>query len=226
MTRRVGIVRFPGTTAESEAVEAVRTLGAEAVILWHADPVIDGVDALVLPGGAAHGDALRPGAIAARAPIMDAVRRFADAGGPVLGVGNGFQILTEAGLLPGAFLPNRDGRFLATTVTVRVETANSPITAGIEPGTLLSIPIAHGVGRHHVDPDERADLEADDRILLRYVDNPNGSVADIAGVLGPTRNVAGVMVRPERAISPLLGSDDGLRLLSPLLGPASVASAP
>jgi phosphoribosylformylglycinamidine synthase len=224
MTARVGVVMFPGTNCEHDAVLAARRLGASADLVWHGDTSVAGYDALVLPGGFAHGDYLRPGAIARFSPVMEAVGRFAAEGGPVVGICNGFQVLTEAGLLPGALQKNRGLRFLCTTVTVRVASSDSVLTAGVTVGTELSIPINHFEGNYTCDRDTLAVLRDEDRIVLRYVDNPNGSVDDIAGVCNGARNVVGLMPHPERASDPLLGSVDGTVLLTALLGSAEPAA--
>ncbi len=220
MAPRVGVVTFPGSNCEHDVVAALGRLGAAADLLWHGDTSAEGFDALVLPGGFAHGDYLRPGAIARFSPIMDAVGRFAESGGPVVGICNGFQVLTEAGLLPGALQKNRGLRFLCTTVGVRVETDDSAMTEGLAVGTELQIPINHFEGNYTCDAETLAVLRAEDRVVLRYVDNPNGSVDDIAGVCNVGRNVVGLMPHPERASDPLLGSTDGLPLLEALLGTA------
>jgi phosphoribosylformylglycinamidine synthase subunit PurQ / glutaminase len=218
MSVRVGVVMFPGTNCEHDAVLAVRRLGASASLVWHGDTTVAGYDALVLPGGFAHGDYLRPGAIARFSPVMEAVGRFAAEGGPVVGICNGFQVLTEAGLLPGALQKNRGLRFLCTTVTVRVESSASVLTTGVPVGTELAIPINHFEGNYTCNRDTLALLRDEDRVVLRYVDNPNGSIDDIAGVCNGARNVVGLMPHPERASDPLLGSTDGTVLLHSLLG--------
>ncbi|MGO8869800.1 MAG: phosphoribosylformylglycinamidine synthase subunit PurQ [Acidimicrobiales bacterium] len=217
MATRVGVVLFPGTNCEHDAVQAVRRLGGSADLVWHGDTSVGGYDALILPGGFAHGDYLRPGAIARFSPVMEAVGRFAADGGPVVGICNGFQVLTEAGLLPGALQKNRGLRFLCTTVTVRVETSDSVLTAGVPIGTQLRIPINHFEGNYTCDDRTLAVLRDEDRIVLRYVDNPNGSLDDIAGVCNEHHNVVGLMPHPERASDPLLGSADGSLLLEALL---------
>ncbi len=222
MAPRLGVVMFPGTNCEHDAVLAVERLGAEADLVWHGDTSVAGYDALILPGGFAHGDYLRPGAIARFSPVMGAVGRFAAGGGPVVGICNGFQVLTEAGLLPGALQKNRGLRFLCTTVSVRVESAESVLTAGLAVGTELRIPINHFEGNYTCDAATLARLTGEDRIILRYVDNPNGSVDDIAGVCNEARNVVGLMPHPERAADPLLGSSDGSVLLGALLASASL----
>jgi phosphoribosylformylglycinamidine synthase len=193
MSTRVGVVIFPGTNCEHDAVLAVERLGALADLVWHGDTTVGGYDALVLPGGFAHGDYLRPGAIARFSPVMEAVGRFAADGGPVVGICNGFQVLTEAGLLPGALQKNRGLRFLCTDVTLRVESSASVLTAGVPVGTELVIPINHFEGNYTCDGETLARLRDEDRVVLRYVDNPNGSVDGIAGVCNEARNVVGLM---------------------------------
>ena len=217
MTARVGVVVFPGSNCELDAAEAVRDLGGDAELLWHGDPSLGGVDAVVLPGGFAHGDYLRCGAIARFSPVMDAVREFAAAGGPVVGICNGFQVLTEAGLLPGALQKNRGLKFLCTDVDLRVESSSSSLTNAAAVGDVLRIPINHFEGNYTVDVETLARLRDEDRIVLRYVENPNGSIDDIAGVCNEGRNVVGLMPHPERACHPLLGSADGVVLLRSLL---------
>jgi phosphoribosylformylglycinamidine synthase I len=217
----VGVVVFPGSNCEHDVVEAVRALGAEAGLLWHGDVSLGGVDAVVLPGGFAHGDYLRPGALARFSPIMSAVTEFAADGGPVVGICNGFQILTEAGLLPGALQKNAGARFLCTTTAVRLESTESALTCAGTAGDVLRLPINHFEGNYTCSGEVLAELRAEDRVVLRYVRNPNGSVDDIAGVCSAGRNVVGLMPHPERASDPLLGSDDGRRLLSSLLAAAS-----
>jgi phosphoribosylformylglycinamidine synthase len=217
MAARVGVVTFPGSNCELDVVEAIHSLGGSAELLWHADRSLGGVDAVVLPGGFAHGDYLRPGAIARFSPIMEAVREHAAAGGPVVGICNGFQVLTETGLLPGALQKNRGLKFLCTTVQLRVETTDSPLTSEAQVGDVLSIPINHFEGSYTCDDETLAALRADDRVVLRYVDNPNGSVDDIAGVCNEGRNVVGLMPHPERACHELLGSTDGVVLLRSVL---------
>lgn len=224
MAPRVGVVLFPGSNCEQDVVEAVRLLGGDAEILWHGDGTVNGVDAVVVPGGFAHGDYLRPGAIARFSPVMDAVVAFAESGGPVVGICNGFQVLTEAGLLPGALQKNRGLKFLCTTVELRVDSTRSVLTSAATDGALLRVPINHFEGNYTCSPETLAELQGDDRVVLRYVDNPNGSVDDIAGITNAGRNVVGLMPHPERAISPLLGSDDGVPLLSSLVHAAASAS--
>jgi phosphoribosylformylglycinamidine synthase I len=222
VTTRVGVVLFPGSNCEQDAVEAFAGLGAEAEVLWHGDATVNGVDAVVVPGGFAHGDYLRPGAIARFSPVMSAVQDFAAAGGPVVGICNGFQVLTEAGLLPGALQKNRGLKFICAMVDVRVESTRSILTSESVAGSVLRIPINHFEGNYTCSPETLAELQGDDRVVLRYVDNPNGSVDDIAGICSAGRNVVGLMPHPERASDALLGSADGLGLLSSLLQAASV----
>ncbi len=221
----VGVVLFPGSNCEQDAIEAIRSLGGDAEVLWHGDATVGSVDAVIVPGGFAHGDALRPGAIARFSPVMAAVADFARAGGPVVGICNGFQVLTEAGLLPGALQKNRGLTFLCTTVGLRVESTDSVLTAAATVGDELQVPINHFEGNYTCSPETLAELRAEDRVVLRYVDNPNGSVDDIAGICSEGRNVVGLMPHPERAISELLGSTDGVVLLRSLLQSASAPAS-
>jgi phosphoribosylformylglycinamidine synthase I len=221
----IGVVIFPGTNCEHDAILGVERLGASADLVWHGATSVDGYDALILPGGFAHGDYLRPGAIARFSPVMEAVGRFAAAGGPVVGICNGFQVLTEAGLLPGALQKNRGLRFLCTTVGLRVESSESVLTTGVPVGTVLQIPINHFEGNYTCDDETLALLRGEDRVVFRYTDNPNGSVDDIAGLCNAERNVVGLMPHPERASDPLLGSVDGIVLLQALLRSAGATVA-
>jgi phosphoribosylformylglycinamidine synthase len=224
MAPRIGVVLFPGTNCEHDAVLALDRMGADAELVWHGASSLGHFDALVLPGGFAHGDYLRPGAIARFSPVMEAVAAYAAAGGPVVGICNGFQVLTEAGLLPGALQKNRGLRFVCATVSVRVERDDSVLTQGVPVGTELSIPINHFEGNYTCDAATLAQLHDEERVVLRYVDNPNGSIDDIAGVCNAGRNVVGLMPHPERASDPLLGSEDGTVLLSALLRSAGAAA--
>lgn len=217
MSVRVGVVVFPGTNCELDVVEAVERLGATGELLWHADPDLHGSDALVVPGGFAHGDYLRTGAIARFSPIMDSVRAFAEQGGPVVGICNGFQVLTEAGLLPGALQKNNGLKFVCDTVTLRIETSASPLTLLTSRGDEIRIPINHFEGNYVCDAATLERLRAEDRIVFRYIENPNGSLDDIAGICSERRNVVGLMPHPERASDALLGSADGVALLRSLL---------
>jgi len=221
----VGVVLFPGSNCEQDAIEGVAAVGGTARILWHGDATVGDVDAVIVPGGFAHGDALRPGAIARFSPVMGAVAEFAKAGGPVVGICNGFQVLTEAGLLPGALQKNRGLTFLCTTVGLRVESTDSVLTSAATLGDELQVPINHFEGNFTCSPEVLAELRAEDRIVLRYLDNPNGSVDDIAGICNAERNVVGLMPHPERAISALLGSTDGLPLLASLVQAAASPTA-
>jgi phosphoribosylformylglycinamidine synthase subunit PurQ / glutaminase len=224
---KFSIVVFPGSNCDHDAYHAAKhVLGQEAEFVWHKETTLKGADVVVLPGGFSHGDYLRTGAIARFSPIMTAVSEFAAAGGPVLGICNGFQILCEAGLLPGAMLRNRDLKFHCEHVGVRVEQTDTPFTSLATKGQVLRIPIAHGEGNYFADPEVIADLESARRVIFRYCDpqgqitdaaNPNGSVNNIAGICSARRNVVGLMPHPERACEPVLGSGDGLVLLESVL---------
>jgi phosphoribosylformylglycinamidine synthase len=210
---KFGIIRFPGSCDEVDAQLAAQRVG-EAVILWHGDRDLQGVDAVVIPGGFSYGDYLRAGAIARFAPVMDAVAEFARAGGIVLGICNGFQVLCEAGLLPGALLPNTTLRFIFRQVALQTVNADTPFTRACEPGERLSIPVKHMTGRFYAPREDLDRLEADGQVVLRYTpdQNPNGSLNDIAGVCNEGRNVFGLMPHPEHAVDPLTGSADGLKI--------------
>ncbi|HVX67847.1 MAG TPA: phosphoribosylformylglycinamidine synthase subunit PurQ [Bryobacteraceae bacterium] len=211
---RFGVVVFPGSNCDHDAwYAASQNLGEQAEFLWHDSASLGGVDAVILPGGFAYGDYLRCGAIAKFSPVMAAVRKFAQDGGLVLGICNGFQILVESGLLPGALMRNRGLKFICKPVQLRTETVNSPFTSCLEKGGILTVPIAHGEGCYYADDRTLDQLEAEDRVAFRYVDNPNGSLRDIAGILNEGRNVMGMMPHPERASDPLMGSTDGLAVL-------------
>jgi phosphoribosylformylglycinamidine synthase I len=211
---RIGVVVFPGSNCEYDAVAGVSQLGAQAELVWHSQTDLSGFDGIILPGGFAHGDYLRPGALARFSPVMEAVARFAADGGPVLGICNGFQILTEAGLLPGALQKNRGLTFLCQPTTLIVTSTHSVLTSGATLGQELVIPINHFSGAFTCDDATLTSLEANDQVVLRYKDNPNGSRDDIAGVANLARNVVGLMPHPERAMSTLLGSADGRVLLA------------
>jgi phosphoribosylformylglycinamidine synthase I len=207
---RFGVVVFPGSNCDHDAWYAVsHNLGHSAEFVWHESTTIGAVDAVILPGGFAYGDYLRCGAIAKFSPVMQAVREFAARGGLVLGICNGFQVLVESGLLPGALLRNRGLKFVCRPVTVRVETANTPFTCAAGAGRLLIVPVAHGEGCYFADDATLGALQRDDRVVLRYMDNPNGSLDDIAGICSQGRNVMGMMPHPERASDTLMGSADG-----------------
>jgi phosphoribosylformylglycinamidine synthase len=225
VTARIGVVQFPGTNCELDVMHAVQQLGGSAEILFHADRHLHGVDAVVVPGGFAHGDYLRTGAIARFSPIMDAVAELAAAGGPVVGICNGFQVLCEAGLLPGALQKNAGLKFLCQTVELRVETTRTVLTREVERGAVLRVPINHFEGNYVCSPATLDRLRADDRVVVRYVRNPNGSLDDIAGISNEAGNVVGLMPHPERASDMLLGSADGVVLLRSLLAAASERAA-
>jgi len=222
VSARVGVVVFPGTNCELDVVHAVEALGGSADLVWHGDTTVAGFDAVVVPGGFAHGDYLRTGAIARFSPVMDAVSAFAADGGAVVGICNGFQVLTEAGLLPGALQKNAGLKFRCETVTCRVESARSVLTQGVEPGTELRLPINHFEGNFTGDAETLARIRANDQVVLRYVQNPNGSADDIAGVCNEAGNVVGLMPHPERAAEPILGSADGAVLLRAMLAAARI----
>ena len=223
MTMRIAVVVFPGSNCEHDVVAALGSLGASADLVWHRAGSLAGYDGVVLPGGFAHGDYLRPGAIARFSPVMRAVGDLADQGAPVLGICNGFQVLTEAGLLPGALQRNEGLRFMCSPCDVEVVSTRSILTSQLAVGQVLSIPINHYEGNFTCDAETLDALEASDQVVLRYRDNPNGSVAAIAGVSNPEGNVVGLMPHPERASDPILGSADGLLLLSSLLEAAAGA---
>ena len=224
MSARIGVVLFPGSNCEQDAVEAIRAVGGNAEILWHGDGSVGQVDGVIVPGGFAHGDYLRPGAIARFSPVMGAVQAFADGGGPVVGICNGFQVLTEAGMLPGALQKNAGLKFLCSTVTLRVETTDTVLTSATSVGQELRVPVNHFEGNYTCDPEVLARLRDEDRVVVRYVENPNGSIDDIAGVCNEARNVVGLMPHPERATHELLGSTDGVPLLQSLLHAAAAAT--
>jgi phosphoribosylformylglycinamidine synthase subunit PurQ / glutaminase len=220
---RVGVVVFPGSNCEYDAALAVTSLGATSEFVWHSTTDLTGYDAIILPGGFAHGDYLRPGALARFSPVMEAVGRFANDGGPVLGICNGFQVLTEAGLLPGALQKNRGLTFLCQPTTLIVSSQASALTAQATLNQELVIPINHFSGSYTCDDATYDELVANDRIVLTYKDNPNGSRGDIAGIANDRGNVVGLMPHPERAMSILLGSADGRVLFTSFLA-ASVGS--
>jgi phosphoribosylformylglycinamidine synthase len=219
---KFGIVVFPGSNCDHDAYHAAKhVLGQDAEFVWHKDTDLKSADVVVLPGGFSYGDYLRTGAIARFSPIMNAVRAFAERGGPVLGVCNGFQILLEAGLIPGAMLRNRSVKFQCEHVHVRVDQTDTPFTSACRQGEVLKMPIAHGEGNYFAPPDVIARLEANGQVVFRYTNaagevtdeaNPNGSVAAIAGLCNERRNVVGLMPHPERACESALGSADGLRV--------------
>ncbi len=223
---RFGVVRFPGSCDEVDALLACRRHG-DAELLWHGDGDLRGVDAVVIPGGFSYGDYLRAGAIARFAPIMDPIAAFARDGGPVLGICNGFQVLCEAGLLPGALLGNSGLRFVCRQVEVVVERSDTPFTRACTRGERLSLPVKHQSGRFYAPPALLERLEELGQVVLRYApgDNPNGSVADVAGVVNEDGNVMGLMPHPEHAVDPLTGSTDGGRLFASLSRVVELAAA-
>ena len=232
---KFGIIVFPGSNCERDCQWVLRTvLGQEAELIWHKERDVEGYDCLVLPGGFAHGDYLRTGAIARFSPVMEAVERHARRGGLVLGICNGFQILCEAGLLPGVLLRNASLSFICRHVHIRVETTGTPFTAACTAGQVLRIPINHNEGRFYADAETLARLKGNDQVVFRYVTsagevsgeaNPNGSLDHIAGVCNEQRNVLGLMPHPERAAEALLGSTDGRLLFESIIGSGHVLSS-
>jgi phosphoribosylformylglycinamidine synthase len=214
----IGVLQFPGSCDERDAVLAAERV-SEARLVWHEETDLAGIDAVIVPGGFSYGDYLRAGAIARFSPVMEAVAQFADTGGPVLGICNGFQVLCEAGMLPGALLPNAGLRFVCRQVELEVANAETAATSACSPGQRLSIPVKHMSGRWFAPADQLAELESANRIVFRYAagENPNGSVADVAGVANERGNVVGLMPHPEHAVDPLTGSADGLALFQSLV---------
>lgn len=213
-----GVIVFPGSNRDHDAAYAVgKILGQKVDLIWHDSASLGSVEAVILPGGFAYGDYLRCGAIAKFSPVMMAVRKFAAGGGLVLGICNGFQILVEAGLLPGALIRNRGLRFICRNVQLRAGTTNSPFTCAASKEKAYRVPIAHGEGCYFADQRTLDELEAEDRVTFRYVENPNGSLRDIAGILNRERNVMGMMPHPEDAAEPLMGSCDGLVVFQSML---------
>lgn len=226
MSARVAVVRFPGSNCEDETLAAVTRAGGTSFLLDYRDVSLGGADAVILPGGFSYGDYLRSGAIARFAPIMDAIRAHADAGGVVIGICNGFQIVCEAGLLPGALLRNAQQRFSSRPVDVRIERIDTACTSDFDVGDIIRIPIAHGEGRYVADDRTLEELEREGRVMMRYVavpgtdaaHNPNGSARDIAGICNAAGNVVGFMPHPERLADAALGSDAGHRVFTSLVG--------
>jgi phosphoribosylformylglycinamidine synthase subunit PurQ / glutaminase len=223
---RVGVVTFPGSLDDHDALRAVAQMGGDAVSLWHADHDLRGVDAVILPGGFSYGDYLRCGAIARFATVMDEVVAFADDGGPVVGICNGFQVLCEAGLLPGALIRNRSLRFICRNVWLRVETSQTCLTSAMTPGETIQIPIKHGEGQWVATPEQLDVVEGEGRVVFRYasatgivddVHNPNGATYNIAGIRNATGNVVGLMPHPEHAVDPDVGPEGGQPLFASLL---------
>ena len=224
---RFGVVVFPGTWSDVDCFDALDgVLGQPTRYVWHKDTDLSGLDCVILPGGFSYGDYLRPGAIARFSPVMDEIMRFAARGGYVLGICNGFQILCEAGLLPGALMPNASLQFRCEWTHLRVEGAATPFTRGIDRGRVLRVPISHGEGNYFADDDTIAALESQDRVAFRYCDpsgevtadaNPNGSLRNIAGIVNERGNVLGMMPHPERCCEPLLGGEDGKLLFESVI---------
>ena len=215
---KAGVIVFPGSNCDHDAWYAVNeNLHGRAEFVWHDSANLGDIDAVILPGGFSYGDYLRCGAIARFSPVMKAVKKFAADGGLVLGICNGFQILVEAGLLPGALLRNRELKFICREVQLRTETTTSPFTSKLQKGSVLRVPIAHGEGQYFADERTLDELEAEDRVAFRYLENPNGSARSMAGILNRERNVMGMMPHPERACDPLMGSTDGLGILESML---------
>jgi phosphoribosylformylglycinamidine synthase subunit PurQ / glutaminase len=231
---KVGVVVFPGPNCDHDTYHVLKhVVGQEARFVWHKEEDLRDLDAVVLPGGFSYGDYLRTGGIARFSPVMQAVQAFARRGGPVLGICNGFQILQEAGLLPGAMLRNRAVKFLSVPVHIRVERDDTIATAGLAPGTVMTMPIAHGEGNFYAEPEEIARLEGEGQVVFRYTDaagrvtdeaNVNGSANAIAGVTNRERNVVGLMPHPERASEPELGSADGRQVFEALVRALVTAS--
>jgi phosphoribosylformylglycinamidine synthase subunit PurQ / glutaminase len=220
---KIGIIVFPGSNCDRDALYAVERTGAEAIELWHADADLKSVDAVVVPGGFSYGDYLRPGAIARFSKVMGPLEAFAKEGGPVLGICNGLQVLTEAHLLPGALLRNTHMRFVCTRVHARVENRETPWTSLFTVGDEITLPVAHNEGNYFADERTLQELEVEGRVVLRYLDNPNGSLNDIAGICNEGRNVVGLMPHPERVSDPILGSDAGLKVFESVLSFAVAA---
>jgi phosphoribosylformylglycinamidine synthase len=223
---KIGVVVFPGSNCDHDAWYAITAnCGHQAEFIWHASQSLNNVDAVWLPGGFSYGDYLRCGAIAKFSPVLESVRRFARGGGLVIGVCNGFQILTESGLLPGALVRNRGLQFICREEPIEVATADSPFTSHAAKGARLRMPIAHGEGCYVADERTLDELEAEDRVAFRYLNNPNGSLRNIAGILSKERNVLGMMPHPERAMDPLMGSTDGLVVMQSMAAALQVGAA-
>jgi phosphoribosylformylglycinamidine synthase len=228
------VLQFPASNCDQDAIHAIRLLGHPARYVWHKENSLGDADAVIVPGGFSYGDYLRCGAIARFSPVMQAVKQFADNGGLVLGICNGFQVLTEAGLLPGALVRNRDLQFHCEHIFLKTATADSPFTNKIPPGKLLRVPIAHGEGCYFADEETLAKLKANNQILWQYCDatgnltaksNPNGSLQSIAGICNERRNVAGLMPHPERASEDILGSADGRLIFESIIDAVGKKSA-
>ena len=207
---KFGVVIFPGSNCDHDCYYAIKTVTGQPVeFIWHQDASVKGFDAVILPGGFAYGDYLRTGALAKFSPVMQAVREFADKGGLVIGICNGFQILTEAGLLPGALMRNSNMKYICKFLQIRTETTDTPFTNRLRKGQVLNVPIGHGEGNYFADEDTLKELEDNGQVAFRYVENPNGSIHDIAGIVNKGRNVLGMMPHPDRSSEQILGSTDG-----------------
>lgn len=218
---RVAVVQFPGSNCDEDTVRAAAAAGAESYLVWHRECDLRDADAVIIPGGFAYGDYLRAGAIARFSPVMSTVCAFAETGGPVLGICNGFQVLCEAGLLPGALMRNQDERFLSRPVTVRVENTDTPFTTAFQKGFIFQVPVAHGEGRYVAPAATLDELEREHRVVLRYVgENPNGSANEIAGIVNSAGNVVGMMPHPERAADAAVGETAGAGVFQSLIGAA------
>lgn len=227
MSSTVGVVVFPGSNCDHDAYHAFKhVLGAETKFIWHKETDLSGIDLVVLPGGFSYGDYLRSGAIARFSPVMEQVIKFANTGGPVIGICNGFQILLESGLLPGAMLHNENLRFICKQVHLRTEATDTPFTNRLSEGQVLQVPVAHGEGNYHIDQDGLKALQDHNQVVFRYCDslgksteqaNINGSIDNIAGICNKNRNVLGMMPHPERAVEAEIGSQDGLVILESAL---------
>lgn len=234
MPNTFGVIVFPGSNCDHDAYHALaHVMGAEARFLWHKDTDLDDIDLLLIPGGFSYGDYLRSGAIARFSPIMKSVVQYAGEGRPVLGICNGFQILLEAGLLPGAMMHNKNLRYVCKQTHIRCESTDTLFTRGLAPGEVLKLPVAHGEGNYHTDEDTLKELRDNDQVIFRYCDaggeltpgsNFNGSADHIAGICNRGRNVAGMMPHPERAVEASLGSEDGKRIFESILNSLAVAS--
>lgn len=228
-----GVIVFPGSNCDHDAYHALKhVMNSDVKFLWHKDTDLSGIDFIIVPGGFSYGDYLRSGAIARFSPIMQEVAKFAAKGGPVMGICNGFQILLEAGLIPGAMMHNHKLRFVCKTVNIRLETSNSLFTSGLEVGRVFNIPVSHGEGNYFIDPDGLKSLQDNDQVLFRYSDaegnlteeaNFNGSIDSIAGITNAGRNVLGMMPHPERAMESILGMEDGKPIFESILNSLSVA---
>ena len=215
---KFGVVIFPGSNCDHDCYYAIKTVTGKPVeFIWHQDTSVKGFDAVILPGGFSYGDYLRTGALAKFSPVMQAVRDFADKGGLVIGICNGFQILTETGLLPGALMRNSNMKYICKFLQIRAETTDSPFTNQLQKGQVLNIPIGHGEGNYFADVDTLKELEDNSQVAFRYLENPNGSVHDIAGIINKGRNVLGMMPHPDRSSEQILGSTDGKQIFESMV---------